>query len=260
VRVVVNTHLDVDHTAGNHLFPGATIVCHANGRRHLDERVFDDPSSERAIRDLVTSLESSQSAGNADPRVGKYIAIYTTLLDGFGDYVAAPPTFFVADGSFVLLGGLTVELHHFGPAHTDADLVAWVPQERLLIAGDAIVGDVMAPVAHAAHGGSVMGMMETGHAVRRLIGTDTRIVPGHGAIGGLELIERQQAYVAALLDDVRKARLDGLSLDEAKRTLQVEAFSRLLCYDFVQPGHVELAWIETAGEAPSPPTTPPHQR
>ena len=87
-------------------------------------------------------------------------------------------------------------------------------------------------------------MAETNRQVRRLVGADTRIVPGHGAVGGLELIEQQQAYIDALTDAVRKARASGHSLDEAKQSVQVEAFSRHLLYDFVQPGHVELAWRE----------------
>ena len=244
VRVVVNTHLDADHTAGNHLFPGATIVCHANGRRHLAERIFDDPSSEREIRAMVAGLEASASGGNTDPRVARYVAMYRSLLDGFGDYVFAPPTLLVAGGSCVSLGGTVLELHHFGPAHTDADLMVWIPEERLLLAGDAIAGSGVAPAVHAAHGGSVLGMAETNRQVRRLVGADTRIVPGHGAVGGLELIEQQQAYIDALTDAVRKARASGHSLDEAKQSVQVEAFSRHLLYDFVQPGHVELAWRE----------------
>jgi hypothetical protein len=93
VRIVVSTHLDVDHAAGNHLFAGAALVAHANGTRHLDERVFDSPESEQQIRALITQLRASDVP--ADPvlpaRRQTCIDMHTSLLDGFGDFTAAPP-------------------------------------------------------------------------------------------------------------------------------------------------------------------------
>ena len=244
VRLLVNTHLDVDHVAGNHLFDGATIIAHANGRRHLDEHVFDDPASEREIRDFVAGLEAAAAGGSPDERLPAYVAGYRTLLGGFGNYVFRPPTVFVAGGSTVALGTTVVELHHAGPAHTDADLVVWIPAERLLLAGDVVVGEGFAPVAHAMHGGSVSGLAAAVRQLQRLAGGDARIVPGHGAVGGVALLQHQLGYLDALIGSVREARGQGLSLDEARGTVQVDAFSTCLLYDLVHPGHVELAWKE----------------
>jgi len=59
VRVVINTHLDADHVAGNHAFAGAAIVAHTNGAAHLDERLYDDPASEQMVREVVEQQRSS---------------------------------------------------------------------------------------------------------------------------------------------------------------------------------------------------------
>jgi glyoxylase-like metal-dependent hydrolase (beta-lactamase superfamily II) len=230
------------------LFDGATIISHVNGLRHRNERVFDDDESERQIRGFVAALEAASTGENAGPNPPVYLAAYRTLLSGFDDAAFRAPTLHVAGGSCVSLGDITIELHHFGPAHTDADLIVWIPSEHLLVAGDAIMGHAYAPVAHPVHGGSVTGLVATAWEVRRLVTADTRVLPGHGEIGGLDLVQRQITYVEALLAAVREARARGMSLDEAKAALQVEAFAASLLYEFVHPGHVESAWHETLAQ------------
>jgi len=254
VRLVINTHLDADHTSGNHLFDGAMIITHAHGLRHVHEHIFDDPASEREIRGFLANLEAAAAGGAPDERLHTYVAGYRSLLDGFGDYVFRPPTVFVAGGSTVALGTMVVELHHAGPAHTDSDLVVWVPAERLLLAGDVIMGEGYAPAAHAMHGGSVSGLAVAVRQLQRLAGDDARIVPGHGAVGGVALLQHQLGYLDALIGSVREAHGKGLSLDEARRTVQVDAFSTCLLYDLVHPGHVELAWKETGEGASTSPS------
>lgn len=248
VRVVVSTHLDVDHVAGNHVFAGSTLVAHANGTRHLDERVFDSPESERETRALVSHLQASDVP--ADPvlaaRRQTYIDMYTSLLEGFGDFVAAPPFVFTPGGATIQLGGKAIHLHHVGPAHSDADLVVVVPDDELVVTGDVALGHGFAPVAHAHHGGSVIGLGDALARIEALTRDATRVVPGHGAVGGRLLLGEQRRYVDGLLAAVREAQAQGLTLEAARPSLEMPEFSRHLLYDFVHPGHVSLAWAEVA--------------
>jgi glyoxylase-like metal-dependent hydrolase (beta-lactamase superfamily II) len=253
VRVVVNTHLDADHVAGNQAFTGAAILAHANGTAHLGERIFDDPASEHDIRDFTDQLRSSEVP--ADPilaaRRQAYIEWYTHLLEGFGDFVAAPPFVFVSAETRVVLGTVTVELHHFGRAHSDADLVVVVPGEDLILTGDVALGRAFAPAAHAEHGGSLVGLAQALDRIEGLASTTTRVVPGHGAVGDCGLLRDQRTYVEELLAAVRDAQGRGLTLDAARPTLELAAFSRRLLYDLVHPAHVQLAWDEMAAHAAS---------
>ena len=52
----------------------------------------------------------------------------------------------------------------------------------------------------------------------------------------------------SLLEAVRGAQARGLTLEDARPALELPAFSRHLLYDFVHPGHVELAWREMAAQ------------
>jgi cyclase len=251
VRVVINTHLDADHVAGNPVFAGAAIVAHENARGHLGERVFDDGAAESMIRGFVEQLRASEAPD--DPRLAArrqtYIEMYTALLEGFADFAAAPPFLFVPSGARVVLGRVTLELRHFGPAHTDADLVVLLPAHDLMLTGDVALGAGVAPIAHAHHGGSLVGLARSLTAVDSLATEAARIVPGHGPIGSRALIREQRAYVETLLEAVRQAQTRGLTLAEARAGLELPAFSRHLLYDLVHPGHIDLAWREIAGQA-----------
>ena len=251
VRVVINTHLDADHVAGNHAFAGAAIVAHTNGAAHLDERLYDDPASEQMVRELVEQQRSS--AIPSDPvlaaRRQTYIDMYAGMLEGFEDFVPAPPFLFAPAGTRIVLGAATLELQHFGPAHTDADLVIFVPAEELMLTGDVALGTGVVPAAHPGHGGSLVGLARALQAIDSHMTETLRIVPGHGPIGGPALVREQRDYVETLLEAVRNAQARGLTLEDARPALELPAFSRHLLYDFVHPEHVGLAWREIAAQA-----------
>ncbi|HOT01620.1 MAG TPA: hypothetical protein PLY66_11495 [Acidobacteriota bacterium] len=74
----------------------------------------------------------------------------------------------------------------------------------------------------------------------------TRVIPGHGAPGGLELIARQRDYLDALLDAVGQARTQGRTLEKIRDSLQMEPYRNHLLSDLVHAIHLEMAWRETA--------------
>ena len=83
---------------------------------------------------------------------------------------------------FSLLDGLDrIELHHFGPAHTDGDVVVVFPQKRTAYFGD-LFPDKAAPVIDTANGGSGVAFPDTlAKAVAAIDGID-RVITGHGPI------------------------------------------------------------------------------
>src|SRR5262249_9679145 len=81
------------------------------------------------------------------------------------------------------LGGVTVQLLEHR-AHTDGDQVVWLPEQRVLFAGD-LVENRFFPILpdEDAHGDlwiEVLGKLEA-------LGPEV-VVPGHGEVGGPELI------------------------------------------------------------------------
>jgi glyoxylase-like metal-dependent hydrolase (beta-lactamase superfamily II) len=91
-----------------------------------------------------------------------------------------------------------VELLHFGTAHTHGDGWAWLPNEKILFSGDACVNGAY----NYTGDGNIGEWIKTLEAVKKL---GAKVVcPGHGPMGGPELLEDQQAFFIALQDEVKK--------------------------------------------------------
>ena len=151
-------------------------------------------------------------------------ASYLDMFRSFGDAVAEqlegvelvdPDE--VYDGELTLdLGGTTVELREFGLAHTRGDQVVFLPGQGVLFTGDLVETRLFPifpwfPPDDADVNGSkwidVLGRLEA-------LEPDV-VVPGHGEVGGPDLIGQVRAY----LEDVRErvsAASDGRGSEEVK--------------------------------------------
>ena len=91
------------------------------------------------------------------------------------------------------VGELRVELHHVGTAaHTTNDVVAWIPEHRLLFAGDLVFNGGTPFVLMGSVAGSLVGLdyvAELDAAV---------IVPGHGEVCGPEVVDVAGEYLRFL--------------------------------------------------------------
>jgi len=73
------------------------------------------------------------------------------------------------------LGGVTFELHHVGPAHTPGDTLVWMPNERIVFAGDVVfVGRMLGILPHS----SSRDWIEAFDAMAAL--EPETVIPGHG--------------------------------------------------------------------------------
>lgn len=188
VRTLVNTHHHADHTFGNWLFrPEATIVAHERCRE--------------------TMLREGAATKAFWPDVD------------FGEVRIAPPDI-TFDGRLCLWAGdLRLDLIDVAPAHTDNDIVAWLPQQRVLFAGDVIFNGGT-PFALA---GSIDGWLEALDVIRAL-GAE-RIVPGHGPVAGPEVIDDVAAYLRFVLDAARDGYAAGAAPLDVARALDLGRFA-----------------------------------
>jgi glyoxylase-like metal-dependent hydrolase (beta-lactamase superfamily II) len=156
--------------------------------------------------------------------------IFTQRFSGFTAHLAealrgvkyVPPDIVYSDRAEIDLGGRTVELHHFGPAHTRGDQVVFLPQERVLFTGDLVEERFFC----------IMPDGDTRPSrwvsqLERIRGWNPKVVvPGHGALGGPEEID----VVLGSLLDVRKAIRDmhatGASLQAIVARLEPETLAR----------------------------------
>lgn len=192
IRTLVNTHSHGDHTNGNSLFPGATVVGH--------ERV----------------REAMLAWGPPGP-----LPFWDPIE--WGEVELAPPFLTYTDQVALYVDDLRCEVHYVGtPAHTTNDSIIWVPDRKLLIAGDLLFNGGTPFLLM----GSVAGELEVLEQLREL-GADT-IVAGHGPVSGPKLIDAVESYVLFLQRTAEQAHAAGLSPLEAARETDLGEFAGLL--------------------------------
>ena len=151
VTHVIVTHYHADHVYGLQTFKAA-------GARILAQRAAKDyMGSETAVKRLQDSRQ--------------------TLAPWVDDKTALVPADHWIDGPIALtVGGVKIEVQPVGPAHTAEDLVVYLPQEKVLFAGDLVFRRRI----------PFVGQADSGHwiaALDALLGFDAAVVvPGHGPL------------------------------------------------------------------------------
>ncbi len=119
------------------------------------------------------------------------------------------------------LGGQVVELYHFSTAHTQGDMFVYLPDQKLLFGGDIII-DRFFPIM-ADSDSSAVGWIETLQKLKAL--KPEIIVPGHGDVGNVDLIDQMAIYLNALKVQVSKHKKKGSTLEQSYAAL-IPQFSR----------------------------------
>lgn len=210
VNALINTHSHGDHTHGNFMFaPDAAIIAH-----------------ERARREII-------AAGH-----GSY-ALFP-MID-FGDCPLTPPTVTFDERLSVYVDDLKIELIFVGPAHTTNDIVAWIPDRKLLFTGD-VVFNGGTPFAL---GGSVGGWLDALDTITAL-GAET-VVPGHGEVCGPEAFEPVRDYLRFIQAKAAEGAQAGVEPLALARDLDLGRFAGLHDPERLVP-NLHRAYAELRGE------------
>jgi glyoxylase-like metal-dependent hydrolase (beta-lactamase superfamily II) len=171
VRYIINTHYHADHSWGNCLFPGATILSHSLARQIMAEKG-------------QASLEAARRQ-NPSFRQVKLVLPHLTFREG-------SMTLRVGKKNLILLPT---------PGHSRDGISVLVEEDRVLFAGDAFM-----PLPYV-----VDGDIDELAATMKMIGKMglENIIQGHGDIilrGEIEEAVRENvAYLSAIRKAVRSA-------------------------------------------------------
>jgi cyclase len=217
VRTLVNTHHHGDHTYGNYLMRGATIVGHERCREEA----------------LALGL-----LGNT--------GIWSDVE--WGDLELAPPFLTYDTGITLWSDELRCDVRYVGtPAHTTNDSIIYIPDHSVLFAGDLLFSGGT-PFALM---GSVSGWIEVLEHVVRPLGAQT-IIPGHGPVGGPEMIDEVLGYLRFVQDIARQAKAAGLAPLDAARQADLGAYAGLLDAERIV-GNLHRAYAELGDGDSAPP-------
>lgn len=177
VRWIVNSHPHGDHWMGN-----ASLA-------NAETEVIATSATREEIRD----------------EHARWISMFNQMTDGAtGEPRVVVPNRTVDERTLESFGGIEVVLIPLGHAHSREDLVAWLPSQRVLLAGDVVyVG-----TAPGTFDANIRNWLDA-HEV--LLALDPGIViPGHGEVGTREDIEIQKVYFDTLWNLTEEGYEQGL--------------------------------------------------
>jgi glyoxylase-like metal-dependent hydrolase (beta-lactamase superfamily II) len=113
------------------------------------------------------------------------------------------------------LGGKTIVVTHPGPGHSAGDLLVWLPEERVLFAGDILVEDGVSMVVDG-NSSELLRVLDTVDRLNARV-----IVPGHGAIPArpADLVRTTRDYMTGLQAEMRAAVEQGVPMRRAMAAL-----------------------------------------
>jgi cyclase len=169
IRFLVNTHVHPDHTGGNENIAklGATILARENLRARLAK----------------PAPQANGQPGVPVPPMALPMLTYDSQIT-------------------IRMNGEEVQLVPVPVAHTDGDTMVYFPSANVIMTGD-FYRSTGYPNIDRANGGTMNGMLSGFDAIVRLGRSDTKIIPGHGAIVDKGAVMSHREMMTAVRDKVQ---------------------------------------------------------
>ena len=220
VRYLVLTHYHAVRVLGASAFGAESVIAHEETRRWIDERGEADFESEtRRFPRLFRDVDSIPGLTH--------------------------PSMAFADQLTLFLGDRQVQLLYLGRGHTAGDTAVWLPDERVLFAGDLVearAAPYMGDAFIAEWSTTTLDRVEE-------LGAAT-IVPGRGPAAGDEAITETRAYLATLWESVGTGHETLKEAFDAARSALEPRFGDWWIFEHCLPFNVARAWDEKQGKTP----------
>jgi cyclase len=222
IKKIVNTHFHWDHWQGNEVYvnanPGVEVLATERTKENLtrpNAGVGGVPFIEKQLAALpgeMTKLKEDIQK-ETDPEKKRNLEANLQQAEEFQKELQtmkpALPTRTVSTTTTLREGGREIQLHVLGRAHTNGDLFIYLPKEKVVATGDALI--------------DWMPFMGDGYPeewARTLSALDTlsfdSIIPGHGEVRPKSHLAFFRGYFIDLIAAVTKSSADGATLEEMK--------------------------------------------
>jgi len=217
VRHVVNTHFHWDHWHGNEVYPAAypnaDIITNQitreamvkKGLKRIQDHVRQMPAEIARLKaDLAAAaMPEKRERLEADLRLAE------SYLKEVQALKPALPTMAFEQTMKLYRRDREIHLLFLGRAHTEGDVFVYLPKEKVVITGDAVIG--WTPYMGDGYPEDWPGTLD------RLAQLDwTHMIMGHGEPAGRDWLRAFRSYVGDMVEAVREEVARGATLDEVK--------------------------------------------
>lgn len=227
VKKVINTHFHWDHTQGTQVYaqsnPGVEIIASERTKARLA-----DPNSmnggiafiDKQIASMPGDIEKikadiQKASGAAKATLEGNLAQAEAYLAELKTMKPPLPTRTVSSTVTLQEGGRDIQLLVLGRAHTDGDLFIYLPKEKVVATGDAVI-DWM-PFFND---GYPEDWIQTVAALEQL--DVDRVIVGHGDPQPKSHLTFFRSYLSDLVGGVKKATADKMPLADMKTKLAAD--------------------------------------
>jgi glyoxylase-like metal-dependent hydrolase (beta-lactamase superfamily II) len=227
VRHVINTHFHWDHWQGNEVYPSVygnvevitteitREALQTEGLKRIQEQINTVPDEINKLQAEIaaaTSLERKVRLENDLRQAEQYLVELKALRPTL-------PTVTFENSMRLLKTDREIQLRYLGRAHTAGDLFVYLPKEKVVVTGDAVIG--WSPFMGD---GYPLDWVPT---LQRLEKLDfTHMIMGHGQVAGKDWLHLFSNYIGQLVDAVTRHVGAGVALPDIKRLVPEELAPR----------------------------------
>ncbi|MGD8617366.1 MAG: MBL fold metallo-hydrolase [Gammaproteobacteria bacterium] len=217
VKLVINTNSQDHRWLGNDYFRrhGARIIAH---QKTVEDQKYT--LNDKLIR-LANTVGEQGMEGTQDAYADE---VFDNKLD-------------------ITLGETTLQLIYLGQAHTPADIIVWLPKEKIMFTGDIVYTERMLSVRPYSNSGRWITAFETMEAFE-----PEHIVPGHGHVTTLTKARKDTySYLRFLRQAVADFMNSGGDITDTGSIDQSE-FGYLVNYEFLKGRNAQQVFQELEWE------------
>jgi glyoxylase-like metal-dependent hydrolase (beta-lactamase superfamily II) len=240
VRMLINTHCHLDHTAGNIVFADVPILAHDKTLAAMHANLGAKTGAHWTISDYATKIKMlfGQNLFELVPENDPAQAWFRQRIDleDYDTMTIAPPTETFADHFTFHLPRDTMHLDYWGPAHCDGDIVVSLVKSKVVFLGDLLFHGRFPWLGDC----DLSGLIDR---LARVLTLDLSIViPGHGMPTDLAQVSRFRDMLVALRGAVEGAIKAGVSEEAAVREITLPQYAGIPRYADWLPHDVRAAY------------------
>jgi glyoxylase-like metal-dependent hydrolase (beta-lactamase superfamily II) len=250
VKYVINSHDHNDHIRGNQVFPEDVQIVSTRKTAELiaewePQQIKYEKENAPALFEQWDSLLSDFSGDTSSKEYQKILMwrpYYESLMHSHENIRTRLPDTYV-DGQMALDGpDRRLQLISYGRGHTESDLILHLPDDGIVFTADLVFNRCHPYLAH----GNIDSLRSW---YEKLIALEPNtIVPGHGAVGGAELLGKMEDYISTLESISQDLTATGTPVDSVSEAMIPEKYADYVLERFFIPNMHFVHSNRTANE------------